>query len=328
MYVYLTSAYEESETNFGPTWLRKNAKPSDSIILVDDPNTAEVILFVENHPSSDPYFFKVIFHHLRRKFPDKCVLYHDADRSVTCMRTISPSIEEWQFNPISKKPFHYIARLCENDTVNNYTPNFNSDRKYLASFTGTTRTHPLRNKLFQMGLTNVHLRDTGTLRAWEMSESAKIDYEQEYLNIMSNSYFTLCPRGVGPSTYRLYESMQAGIAPVIISDDFVPDPDLPWNEFAIFIKEDRLFELEHVLKSYAESAIKMGEIARKVWVDHCSPEVSLNRLVQKAVELNTHSYGYKSMLLDLGQFVSRDHYIGLLRYLYKHVTAVSKRETD
>ena len=37
---------------------------------------------------------------------------------------------------------------------------------------------------------------------------------------MSRSIFTICPRGTGHGTIRLFESLNSGSIPVIISDDY------------------------------------------------------------------------------------------------------------
>ena len=41
-----------------------------------------------------------------------------------------------------------------------------------------------------------------------------------YKDLISESYFSLCPRGYGPTSFRLYESISLGTVPIYISDDF------------------------------------------------------------------------------------------------------------
>ena len=142
MSVFLTSAYPyDTQNNFGPQWLLEHADDAGRALCTDDPEAARCILFVENHPPADPYFLAVRRHELFRKYPDKCVLYHDADRSVTAMRTISPSIERWQYDPRHKRTAHYIARLCENDGVNAVSTVDHGADRHLYSFQGAASTH-------------------------------------------------------------------------------------------------------------------------------------------------------------------------------------------
>ena len=67
------------------------------------------------------------------------------------------------------------------------------------------------------------------------SHSAK--EKQEYVDDILSSKFVLCPRGWSPATYRLFEVMELGRCPVIISDDWVPIDGVPWQECCIVIKE-------------------------------------------------------------------------------------------
>ena len=60
--------------------------------------------------------------------------------------------------------------------------------------------------------------------------------QQKYIETISKSYFSLCPRGFGPTSFRLYESIELGSVPVYISDDFLlPFSDIiDWEKICIF----------------------------------------------------------------------------------------------
>lgn len=55
--------------------------------------------------------------------------------------------------------------------------------------------------------------------------STKSHNMTEYCSIMARSVFALCPRGYGPTSFRIMEAVQTGAIPVYISDHFV----LPYN---------------------------------------------------------------------------------------------------
>ncbi len=55
--------------------------------------------------------------------------------------------------------------------------------------------------------------------------------------------------------------MQAGVAPVIISDGWIPVSGLDWNEFAIFIPERNISEIYDVLKSHESEYLRAGKLA-------------------------------------------------------------------
>jgi hypothetical protein len=70
---------------------------------------------------------------------------------------------------------------------------------------------------------------------------------QEYCNILARSVFALCPRGYGPSSFRISEAIQYGAIPVYISDTFIK----PYNELfaGVEIESGIINTIDGVLKS-------------------------------------------------------------------------------
>ena len=56
----------------------------------------------------------------------------------------------------------------------------------------------------------------------------------EYRAVMADSLFALCPSGTGPNSLRLWEAIDAGVIPVVLSERYLPpgDPRL-WSEAVI-----------------------------------------------------------------------------------------------
>ena len=82
---------------------------------------------------------------------------------------------------------------------------------------------------------------------------------EKFINITSRSLFTLCPRGYGRSSFRLYEAMALGSIPVYIWDDmeWLPYKDrLNWNEFAISINIKNIEKLSDIINSHTDEMIK------------------------------------------------------------------------
>lgn len=51
-------------------------------------------------------------------------------------------------------------------------------------------------------------------------------YGDKYVNTIRRSYFTICPRGYGKTSFRMYEAIQLGTIPVYISDEaWLPHPE-------------------------------------------------------------------------------------------------------
>jgi hypothetical protein len=313
MKVFLTSAYNYK--GYSPANWLKLKSTSKTCVCVDSPEEADVIIFAESHPTIDPYFRKVFRDEVYKKYKEKCVLYHDADLSVTPIPTISPSIEQWQYDVKHKRSAHYIARYRENKTIDDAVVTYNDHRNYLYSFAGSG-THAVRSAIISLKPgSNVFIKDTTGSHAWELNKEEALKYEREYLSVMNESYFILCPRGIGPSTYRLFEAMQLGRVPVIISDSWVEIPGIEWNTFSIRISQSQVSTIEQTLKDRMKDAVDMGKKAREAWEKYFSPEVSLERIAGAATELIAYKYSYYDSITEYLQFLKDPfHLKNLLRY--------------
>ena len=75
-----------------------------------------------------------------------------------------------------------------------------------------------------------------------------------FLHVMSASKFSLCPRGYGTTSFRLYESFQLGTVPVYVSDDHaLPWSDeLDWEEFCVIIDDDHIHDTYNILSQISD----------------------------------------------------------------------------
>jgi len=79
-----------------------------------------------------------------------------------------------------------------------------------------------------------------------------------FFNITSRSIFTLCPRGYGRASFRLYEALALGSIPIYIWDDieWLPYKDiLNWDEFAISININDIKKLPEIIKGHSKKDI-------------------------------------------------------------------------
>lgn len=70
--------------------------------------------------------------------------------------------------------------------------------------------------------------------------SDKVSFEQ-YRKLLSSSKFTLCPKGLGLSSYRFFEAFHSNSIPVLFADNIIlPYQDrLNYNDFIIRIPENK-----------------------------------------------------------------------------------------
>ncbi len=126
------------------------------------------------------------------------------------------------------------------------------ERDILASFVGSI-THPIRSTLCEYYQNDREIFISS--RSW--TPSVCEDDFSKYMNITSRSVFSLCPRGYGLNSFRLYEAFQLGAIPVIITDNFyLPwNDEIDWNELAILISADKIMEMKDILLSKTSEQI-------------------------------------------------------------------------
>lgn len=71
-------------------------------------------------------------------------------------------------------------------------------------------------------------------------ESSQEDKTKEFISLLSESTFSLCPSGTGPNSIRLWEAIQSASIPVILADGFQLPGNLKlWDAASIRIPETR-----------------------------------------------------------------------------------------
>lgn len=121
----------------------------------------------------------------------------------------------------------------------------NLPRIKLANFVGQL-THPIRRGLMYLSHKDGYYIGT---RKHELLD---------YVNILKHSTFTLCPRGFGPTSFRIQEALQYGSIPVYISDEFVIPHNLPFEDYGMLIEAKHAGHVHEIL-----TAIPPEEIAKK-----------------------------------------------------------------
>jgi len=154
------------------------------------------------------------------------------------------------FTPHSSKNRRFIS-------IPHYAVNFDKyygkHDKYLFSFIGSINTHISRSQI-------VHRYPTcfDSKKHWGLDKGLPEEFKRKYIEMIGDSKFSICPRGTGISSVRLFESMAMGTIPVIIADNYDPplSDKLNWGDFSVSIRENEIHKIEHILKSYSEEKIK------------------------------------------------------------------------
>lgn len=140
---------------------------------------------------------------------------------------------------------------------------------FLASWRGNTKSSKIRIKLLRLlqGLTQYSITTTDSWLNHSIKE------KKEYIDLVLNAKFSLCPSGWAAVSFRIYESMALGRCPVIIADAFVPPEGPDWKSFALFLPEKDIKNLPAYLLAYESSYKQRGELAFINWQKYFSQDV-------------------------------------------------------
>lgn len=144
---------------------------------------------------------------------------------------------------MSGKPMHYPLPLICKD----HAPLKPVEKNIFASFMGRI-THPIRKEIMK-------IRQPG----WFITE--QVQKLPGFCEVLNRSIFTLCPRGYGPTSFRIKECMQYGSIPVYISDEFIEPHGIPFDSYGVKVKPEDVPNLPQILKQIdikeKQKAIKM-----------------------------------------------------------------------
>ncbi len=281
--VHILSAYPESRSNCVAEFLRQSAlrSPDPEFALCPRPDEADLILFAESHPE-DPLFYQVALHPLRRRQAEKCFLYSDADQIFPILRGLYPSLQKGDAADRRCRGAGYYGQV----EVNPFVAPTPGEPVRLASFVGA-RTHPVRAGLLTAlaGQSEFLLRDTTGLQSWTFGHEEKLRYQRAYAEELGASAFVLCPSGLGPSSYRIFETMKAGRCPVIISDAWTPPDGPDWSACSLRVAEARIADLPGILGEHRPEAAARGRAARAAWEAWFSPEAAFATVARQCREI-------------------------------------------
>lgn len=159
-----------------------------------------------------------------------------------------------------------------------------AERKYLFSFIGRDSS-PVRKEILTKLASHPHAWIEDTSRSFDMFNPdfpSRAEALTRYAEILSLSSFVLCPRGNGAASLRLFEAMKAGIAPVILSDDWLLPHGPDWCACSIRFPERELERLPAYLCARAGEAMRIGKAAREAFAWYFAPEVYFDYLVTQA----------------------------------------------
>jgi hypothetical protein len=263
---------------------RARAAFSTEHSLVENPADAALILLVGNF-ASDPDL--VLRQRSYREFPEKCAAYSEDDRylpllpGVYCSASIGKSVEigrAFSYSYVKRNGAFCNIFFAQEDSILS-----SGAKNYMFSFQGGS-TSIVRKKLFNFnfGRVDILIQNTSAYHHWDFSNADRYDWQSHYARTIAASEFVLCPRGAGLGSFRLFEVMAAGVAPVLISDRYVLPVGPAWDAFLIRVAERDIFKLPTILADRRSTAAERGRLARQAFLDYFSLRREFDSIVRLA----------------------------------------------
>jgi len=140
------------------------------------------------------------------------------------------------------------------------------------SFLGRTETHPLRRRMGEI-----------------FAKEAMFGYGPGWEETMAASLFSLCPRGLGPTSFRIYEAMSLGSIPVYIWEKWKWLPyegELDWNSFAIVAEAGDMEAVRERIRTMGEAEVrKRQEMIARIYDERFQYEGVKRWIVSQAEKI-------------------------------------------
>jgi Exostosin family len=246
---------------------------TEDLKLVSAPEIADLILIVD-------IFEADLYAGLRRnriwqKWPEKSFAYCEGDCPPTFLHGLHSSASKALSGSGRFQGCAYpVHQLCYPNPRPPAADLAATPKDLLFFFAGRS-SHRVRRQLLahNFNRADVFVEDTSSYNHFAgQTENHRARARRPYWEMASRSKYALCPRGAGTSTVRIFEMMEASIAPVIMADDWLPPLGPSWEEFALFVPESEISSIYETVKAHEGEFAHRGRLARQAWEQYFSPE--------------------------------------------------------
>lgn len=254
--------------------------------ITPDPAVADLILFLGSFGQNPDRLLK---HPLYQRWTGKSVVYTEDDNYLPLLPGIYTSARK-DSNSRAGRTFSYSYVSRNGQYSNSFvTADHQPAKQFLCTFQGGS-TSLLRKRLFNLewNRPDILIENTSTYYHWDLTQPDRAERQRRYAETLAASHFVLCPRGAGAGSIRLFEVMSAGIAPVLISDDYLLPPHVDWPSFLLQIPEKDIARLPELLEAERPTSLHRGNLAQQAWQQHFSPEHEWDAIIDSCAAALHH----------------------------------------
>ena len=276
---------------------------TEAIKLVSTPEEADVILIVGINEAR-------LSANLRRnqvwqKWLEKSFAYHEGGNPPLFLHGLYTSPRKsWSGSGRSQACAYPIYQLFHPNPCPPPSDLAAVPKDLLFSFAGR-ECHRVRRRLFSLVFpgNEVVIENTSAYNHFCRGEVNREKDRTRFWNLAKRSKYGLCPRGAGASSIRIFEMLEAGIAPIIIADDWQPPWGPKWEDFALFVPESKVGSLYKIVKDHETEYLQRGRLARKAWEQFFSPEKYWSFILESIRQIQRHQKISESTYLKLLPFM-------------------------
>jgi hypothetical protein len=282
VYVFNSNRWLHSQLTTGQTLeglnLLDRAGPDADILLFPVPEWPD-------HSAPEP-LAKV-----SRRLLERIYLYSTADAPIPWAPGVFASLDQDRYRTGPFRGGSYVSHpMAEGGLV--IRASGLEDADLLWSFVGTVRSCPsVRGAVMALRdsrslTTDTHDWDARVRWGWQdrLVDEGRQAFSM-YSETLRRSKFVVCPRGLGTSSIRLFEAMQAGRCPVIVSDQWMPPPFVDWSSCSLRVGEPDVARLPAILREAESSAMDLGAAALAAWEANFAPHRRLATLVNACLDI-------------------------------------------
>lgn len=122
---------------------------------------------------------------------------------------------------------------------------------------------------------------------WSYSEEEQKSLHSNYLELLEDTQFVICPRGKGLTSIRFFETLRMGRIPILISDDIQLPLDwmVDWSDFIIRVPECEISTVVDRVKDWNKDPEEASKLARWVSMEWFSdPEKYINAYTSRILD--------------------------------------------
>jgi hypothetical protein len=228
----------------------------------------------KNFIDNNKYYFTVVQHIHFRQYIDTFIKLNI--KYIFTPHFTNKDIElEQKYNIRIFPIFLFPTQINSNNVINN--------KKYLVNFIGQIYHKDMINNIREKIYNNfnnksncfIQKNDNWFYQTNVYNNNTTYVKDLNYIKIMNESTFSLCPCGTGPNSIRLSESLSFGCIPVILSDNLVlPNiPEINYNDYFIIWKEENIHLLyDYLINIDIDTINKMSKNCIQLYNNYVSPK--------------------------------------------------------